>query len=320
MEQFASLHANYSWLGKLSYFLGGPFCAPIFIAVMGYFLASSEKTLLCFIKRGVLLFSAGILLNIGRSFHLFITIFQGKYNLDPLFFVFGADILSLAGLSIIILAFLRLISKKSLFLFIPIIILFASLDNFINTENQPIFFFFAYIIGDFDYSYFPLFPWFSYVLSGYVFKIIYDKFNHILSPFTYIHWTFVALLTSVIIFFTPYAFNISMDLNIYYHHHFEFFLWVTGFMLLYVLLMNAITKEFGNSLSIKYISWVGKNVTLIYVVQWLIIGNIATAIYQTQNFLECELWFIGITLFSCFVTIIYQKIMDYNKERNESLI
>ena len=31
----------------------------------------------------------------------------------------------------------------------------------------------------------------------------------------------------------------------------------------------------------KYITWLGKNVTLIYVIQWIIVGNIGTAIYKT---------------------------------------
>ncbi|MEI8201632.1 MAG: acyltransferase family protein [Bacteroidota bacterium] len=320
MEQFASVETSNSMFGKLAYFLGGPFCAPVFIAVMGYFLASSKQSFSYFIKRGLILFLAGILLNIGRSFHLFITIFQGKYNLDPMFFIFGVDILSLAGLSIILLAFLRLISKKNLLLYIPLILFFAGLDDFVVVNSQTHGFFFAYIIGDFDHSYFPLFPWFSYVLSGYVFKIIYDKYHHLLHPFSYIQWIFVSVLSVVILFFSPYTFAISNDLDVYYHHSFYFFLWTIGSMMLYVLLINSICKALGNTLLMGYLSWTGRNVTLIYLIQWLIIGNIATAIYLTQNLWQSELWFIGITSLTCAIAFVYLKIKESNKSEKENLI
>ncbi|MEI7897648.1 MAG: heparan-alpha-glucosaminide N-acetyltransferase domain-containing protein [bacterium] len=38
MEQFASPDTCNSLIGKISMFLGGPPCAPVFLAVMGYFL------------------------------------------------------------------------------------------------------------------------------------------------------------------------------------------------------------------------------------------------------------------------------------------
>jgi uncharacterized membrane protein len=43
MEQFATPDTCNSIIGKISMFLGGPFCAPVFMAVMGYFLAFSSK-------------------------------------------------------------------------------------------------------------------------------------------------------------------------------------------------------------------------------------------------------------------------------------
>jgi len=40
--------------------------------------------------------------------------------------------------------------------------------------------------------------------------------------------------------------------------------------------------------------WLGKNITVFYIIQWLIIGNIATAIYQTQSIDTYIFWFAGI--------------------------
>ncbi|NVN95334.1 MAG: DUF1624 domain-containing protein [Bacteroidetes bacterium] len=317
MEQFASITASTSWIGKIAYFLGGPFCAPVFIGVMGYFLAVSNQSFPYFLKRGIVLFLGGILLNIVRSIHLFITIIHGKYNLDTLFFIFGADILTLAGLSVLLIGFLRLISKKSLFLYIPILLLFAVSGNLIAMDKQAQNLFLNFVIGESDPSYFPLFPWFSYVLLAYIFKLIYDKYQSFIFPFSKFHWISVALLSLIILIFTPYAFSISLNLSVYYHHSFVFFLWVIGFMLLYVLFINYLNNKFKNTKPIRYLSWTGKNVTVIYVIQWIIIGNIATAIYATQNLINSELWFIGITLLSCALTFLFLKIKDYYKIKNE---
>ncbi len=320
MEQFSSISANNSMLGKIAYFFGGPFCAPVFIAVMGYFLASSNQNFLLTLKRGIHLFFLGILLNIGRSIHLFIAIFQGKFDYDLYHFVFGADILTLAGLSIILLAFLQLISKKSLFLYFPILILFVASANFLMDTNQTEGILLAFIIGNIDHSYFPLFPWFSYVLAGYIFRIFYEKYQVYLKSFSYLHWIFIGSLSAIILFFTPYAFNLSFDLAAYYHHGFNFFIWVIGFMLIYILIINYLTKLFCNSIIVDFLSWCGKNVTVIYIIQWVIIGNIATAIYRTQNLLYSELWFVGIVLISCLFTIIFLKMEKYFKNKNESLL
>lgn len=320
MEQFASIEANNSILGRIFYFLGGPFCAPVFVAVMGYFLAASRQPFAFYLKRGLSLFILGILLNIGRSVHLFVTIFQGKYDLDPLHFVFGADILTLAGLSIILLAVLQLISKKSLVFYIPLMLVFAFSGNLINASIPTESFFLAYLAGNIDHSYFPLFPWFSYVLAGFIFKIIFDKYQPYFKPFTYIHWVIIGLLSIAILIFSPYPFKISSNLPAYYHHTFNFFLWVIGFMILYVLFVNFIAKWLKNTIIINFLAWCGKNVTVIYVIQWLLIGNIATAIYLSQDMFQSEMWFLGISVFSCIFTFIYLKIRDLIKKRNENLL
>jgi hypothetical protein len=102
MEQFASHDTYNSMFGELSLFLGGPPCAPVFLAVMGYFLAQSAKPPTYFLKRGAILFIGGILLNTARSVNLLFQIVLGEVDLDPWFFVLGTDIFTLAGLSLIL--------------------------------------------------------------------------------------------------------------------------------------------------------------------------------------------------------------------------
>lgn len=59
MELFMDYSAQQSVIGKVSLFLGGPFTAIIFMIVMGYFVAASNKTVWQTIKRGVELFFLG---------------------------------------------------------------------------------------------------------------------------------------------------------------------------------------------------------------------------------------------------------------------
>jgi surface polysaccharide O-acyltransferase-like enzyme len=58
---------------------------------------------------------------------------------------------------------------------------------------------------------------------------------------------------------------------------------------------NLLSYNTPNNIVVKYLAWTGKNVTAFYIFQWLIIGNIATAIYKTQTPAVLILWFIGIT-------------------------
>jgi hypothetical protein len=53
--------------------------------------------------------------------------------------------------------------------------------------------------------------------------------------------------------------------------------------------------------------WLGKNITLFYIIQWLIIGNISTAIYQTQTIDSYVFWFGGIFSVTVLLTWLIEK-------------
>ncbi len=44
----------------------------------------------------------------------------------------------------------------------------------------------------------------------------------------------------------------------------------------------------------RWLKYLGRNVTLCYVIQWLLIGNIATALYKSETFLHWGLWVVVI--------------------------
>ncbi|PJB59375.1 MAG: hypothetical protein CO098_03725, partial [Bacteroidetes bacterium CG_4_9_14_3_um_filter_41_19] len=75
IELFATQEIYDSFFGQLLLFLGGPPAAPVFMAVMGYFLAFSKRGLLFDVKRGFKLIIWGFALNIGLNLNLFFHIY-----------------------------------------------------------------------------------------------------------------------------------------------------------------------------------------------------------------------------------------------------
>jgi len=85
------------------------------------------------------------------------------------------------------------------------------------------------------------------------------------------------------IFTAHYAVSISSQLPFYYHHGILFFAWTIVFLAFYGFFTNEINKLIGNTMASNYIKWLGKNVTIMYFIQWVIIGNIATEVYKTVS-------------------------------------
>ena len=328
MEQFTNNNVYNSAVGKISLFLGGPICAPIFLAVMGYFLVSESRSFWYYLKRGVILIIGGLLLNIFRSFHLLLYIIGEEVTYKSSFFIFGVDIFLLAGLSIIIIGILRLIFKKNyiiyfiLALIIPVIT--PILPVFGINNNTSLQYVNAFLWGNYEWSYFPLFPWSAYVIIGYAYRLLTNKhkeFANIEKPGYYIALVPIIIVLSATI---KYGVNTAHDdlhgyLG-YYHHGISYFVWVVLFLSIYLIIIKFVEKYTLNSFIVKFIRWAGRNVTAVYVIQWLIIGNIATIIYKTQNIYQNIMWFVVITTVTCLITWAWTKIIDCRNKKEESII
>jgi uncharacterized membrane protein len=315
MEQFAKPDVYNGIAGKISLFFGGAPCAPVFMAVMGYFLTSSERDFSYFLKRGIVLFLTGILLNIARSANLLHYIINGQSMADPFFYIFGVDIFLLAGLGILIIGFLKWIFRKKCFLYfltaILIVVAVPYLSKF-ATENDPLKYVNAFLWGDFGWSYFPLFPWLAYILLGFTLRLADDKFQFF-QKYNSTHSLVFSIPLLIASGFTiVYATNISHDLygeKGYYHHGILFFGWVVMFASGYAMIAHLINEYSGKSPVLKYIKWLGKNVTAFYIIQWVIIGNIATEIYRSQDKYGLIIWFFVIIILSSILTFVWEKIV-----------
>jgi uncharacterized membrane protein len=200
---------------------------------------------------------------------------------------------------------------------IAFIITSAFLGRFLLNFNSDVIlvkYIAAFLYGSSTWSYFPVFPWISYPLLGIIMFKFKNKIycNFLRKPIFKIS---IGVLFIIYLFFTlTYAISVSSNLNAYYHHGLTFFLWTAIFLAFYRFIVFEIDNLLGKSLIFKYIKWLGQNATAIYVIQWILIGNIATVIYKSiDNPFILLAAFIGILLFSSIISFLYLQIKKGKK-------
>lgn len=309
-ELFMDAAGRASLIGKTTLFLGGPFAAVVFMVVMGYFVAKNKSTAKQDILRGVKLFALGFLLNIGINFHLLLKITFNAWPYNPLEYLFGVDILYLAGLSIIILAGLKSIKYGqqwvSLILLFTVILLTRYLNEKLYITNH--FYVLPFIAGAYWWSYFPLFPWLAYPLAGFIFARQQEKISLFYHRQKAMSFILLATIAVLVILFSKQGFNTTINLPAYYHHTFGYALWALGLTLLWTILLQFFLKLFPDAKAVHFFCWTGKNITLFYVIQWLIIGNIATAIFQNQPVYTYIYWFGSVFAATVLLTFLTSKL------------
>lgn len=321
IELFATHNIFTSNPGKILLFLGGPPVAPLFMLILGYFIAQSKNSTIKLVVRGLKIILLGLLLNIALNFNLILSVSKGVYDIDILPYIFGVDILPLAGLSIICIALLKKVFYRNLNLLIAFVIISATLGHFLlqfPIERPLLKYVFSFFYGASTWSYFPLFPWLAYSLAGFAcYKIkesavensgsaagklyslffLRSQYSNLPAPLSRLP---ILLGVSFLVFLTltiQYAIDISSDLPAYYHHGLIFFLWVISFLFFYSFFINEIEKRVGSTFLFVYLKWLGKNITIVYIIQWIIIGNIATEIYKTvADPLYLSLWFAAVLI------------------------
>lgn len=319
-ELFATPEFYQSLYGKISLLLGGVPAAPLFMVVMGFFIGDVNLKTGKLIFRGLKLIVWGLLLNIGLNLHLFYRIFIGTFQLDPLPYLFGVDILFLAGISILIITLFVKLFQGNPYPFLIAAFLIPLLSDILPayTNNSGTGkYLMAFIHSSSRWSYFPLIPWLSYPMLGTAAGILYKKYpDKIIKLFSK---PFIISIAAVItIIFWSSGFTISADLPLYYHHGLQFFVWAVSLLIIIVLGMNYLLKLLSkDNILVRYLSWTGKNVTSFYVFQWLLIGNLATSLYKTQPPTVLIFWFAGVTVLSSILVWLFNKrsrIIDFFKD------
>ncbi|HLO89876.1 MAG TPA: acyltransferase family protein [Lentimicrobium sp.] len=302
-----------SQIGKLSLFFGGVPAAPLFMTVMGFFLLYIPKPVSLNLKRGIKLIFLGFMLNGGINLHLFVNIFFRGWAIDPLPYFFGVDILFLAGFSVIVISLLNKFFPNNAFLFFLLALIFSASSTIIpvySGDSYCIRVPLAYIHSYDWWSYFPIIPWMAYPFAGASVALVIRKNRFVIEH----HYKkpFLLIIPLAIVFvFWSFGYKVSSDLFSYYHHGVRFFIWAIMLLLVFTSLVYFLDNAVSNkNLMKRYLLWTGKNVTAFYVVQWLIIGNLATSLYKSQSPLVLPLWLIAVLAVSSLVVRFWRYIIS----------
>ncbi|MBN2639311.1 MAG: DUF1624 domain-containing protein [Bacteroidales bacterium] len=315
LEAFAKQYIADGITGKISMFLGGAPAAPVFLTVMGYYIAHNKHNFRYYVDRGFRLILIGILLNIGESITLWLQPGHSLVLPDFFHFLLGVDILIMAGISLIIMAALislfRGIVPVYLFLIFVVLLIPYVLPHVAQTHPDSLLLPFLY--GKYPNSYFPILPWFAYVLAGYSFfqfkrYFISDEFKHNQTV------KIILLIASGVVLLTtaPFGFNVSIKRILFSHHGVLFFLFCVNFVFWWLLSARAIVYLFNNRIT-RYVEWLGKNVTAFYVFFMLLVGNLSLFFHKTQGYFELILWFVAFITISSLLVLGWRRLNSPRK-------
>jgi hypothetical protein len=293
---------------KLMLFLVGPPGAALFMVIMGYFIAKSANPFSISCRRGLKLIWWGLLLNIGLNLNLLVSIFMGKSDINPWPYIFGVDILFLAGISLIILALFKKLSLiKPIYLVILILVsvTLGSLLPVYQGGHLWINYLLAFAYGNVSWAYFPLLPWLAYPVAGSLFYLLEQRFGF--SSFTPKGLIYLAVAHFVIIAITfSFGFKVVQLYKAYYNHGLAFALWMIAMVSFWAIVIRLISLNYEQLAFFRWFGWVGRRVTNFYVIQWLLIGNIGTEVYKSQHAWQLVIWFFLIISLTSLLTYLWQ--------------
>lgn len=318
LETFIDFPGRESWFGETLLLLGGPVAVPVFMLVMGYFIAKNQKPFATNFFRGVKIFLAGFLLNLGLNFHLLWKIQFEGWQVNPLEYIFGVDIFYFAGLAIILLSLLKTIKNQKAWIALGTAFLVAVFTSVVNEKLMvpDRNYIYPFIGGNWSWSYFPLFPWLAYPLAGFALYHFEQRIFTFMNTRKTVTAILLATLAILVAVFGNQGIETTIDLPAYYHHTFLFSMWVFGVVILWSLLLRFLIQRFPQTGVGNGLIWLGKNITVFYIVQWLIIGNIATAVYQTQTLKSYPFWFAGIFVAAVFITWMIELLVKKRVKQN----
>jgi uncharacterized membrane protein len=263
LETFIDFPGRETVFGKTLLFLGGPIAVPVFMLMMGYFLAKNQKPFPTIFFRGIKIFMAGLLLNIGLNFHLLLKIQFAGWQLNPWEYIFGVDIFYFVGLAIILLSVLKTLKSGREWIALLLVFAVASATSFVNQklmvpERNYIF---PFIGGTWSWSYFPLFPWLAYPLAGFAFFNFEKRLLAFINRKKTISGILLTLILIHVLYFGKQGFSITTDLSSYYHHTFWFSMWAFGIVILWSVFWYFLLNKFPKTYAGDFFMWLGKNIT-----------------------------------------------------------
>lgn len=254
-------------LGNLFLVSGTAPAAPVFLLIMGIFIAKSRASMKEGLMKGLKLLLMAYLLNILRfTFPLLIGVSVGEVSLHEVISMsFVVDIFQVAGLSFLLLSLLKNIPHQQIVLIIisiSVLLLSPYLWG-INDHmlTQPL-----WGMNE-ETVFFPFFPWGVYPMLGMAFSDVFISLN---KKKMCIHSIVIATILITLGFLTYEIFPVG---DYYSRTGASLHFFIIGFVFLWFPACYQITKRLDEKnmvFTILY-SW-SKNVTSIYCVQWILFG------------------------------------------------
>jgi len=286
-------------LGYIIEFLGGPLAAPVFMYAMGLGMVySKHRSPKQLFLRGAKLLIFSYLFNLIRLSLSYLVVgkISGYFNLDTfLYYTFNIDILSFCGIAFMFTALLKKLNIP-VWAVPQIAIIMLIIGSFINYESTS--FLGKYILTLFvkssELSYFPLFNWYIYpamgMLSARYLKQIsnQDRWNKIALR---ISFAFTIGIVGGAIFYgiSPTQFFTIYD-DIYYLQNFISALFCLNVVILCESLLYFVFKKVNNEKIDKLVFYMSDNLNTIYILQWIIIGNVLTIFFESGWIEPFPIW------------------------------
>ena len=300
-------------------------CVCCFVFLMGIFIAlAGNKNLSLSIKRGVILFLAGYILNFFRSsLPMWLSLEFGLVTQEelgdgnPIYELLVVDILQFAGIAFIICSLLHhYLPNPKYWLLIALGIAFVSPYTW-DTYTGHVFIdeilklFAGNIV---EGAFFPQLPWLAYVLSGMAFGHWLkqaDDLNRFLKKSAW--FSFAVTLVGVGIILT----------NIDYHSGESMragpggVIAISGFTALTIFLFNVIVEKVPHNPVFGFWYTWSKHITIIYVVHWLLIGwGLMYFGFRTLSGAEFLVTLFALYIFTHFLSIRWVKFKANQKNNS----
>lgn len=254
--------------------------ASVFVFIMGVFLTYSSKLdLISGLKRAAALFALGYLLNFARSslpmwlsVELGLITYQDTAPHTPLSELLIVDILQFAGLAFAICLLLKhyLPSPKYWLLAAIAVAFSAPLFWSIQTHSPLLDEVLKLLWGNQNQgAMFPQFPWLSYPLVGMAFGHWLKETNQPDLVFTRAMWAGAGtLISGIALILTNVDFHMADNLR----GGPGLIVAITGFTLMVLSLCHYLVKVLPQGAILNTLYFWSKHVTVVYVVQWLLVG------------------------------------------------
>lgn len=271
-------------IGSFIVFLGRG--TSIFLICMGItFMTSSHQSLASSIKRGGLLLLAALFMNFMKFmipviFGFAPDNFIQKYGWHApieqqyVYLVLLGDILQLAGMSLLLVGFIRkYVKNKYGILAIGLLIALVSREVSGITIDYPVINYVLDLLFNNDfpaYVYFPVFPWMSFIIIGMFFGKWYLELNYnskqLFRNMLYAGLLFVALGAPLVFIYGAYHYNG------FYHMGPGGVIYFAGWTLIFLWAIFRITANIQENTFIRLLKYCSRNLTSMYMIQWILIS------------------------------------------------